>query len=437
VENKNIHGTLHVFQKTMLLWDEMHPYNAVHVVRIPQPLDLPRIRSIIQQQLELYHLTGFALDRTQKRFSYLGGTADIDIKIVEQKKETSTALDNEIELQINTSFPTEGLITPFRFFVVKEDHFFYLGLVYLHFISDAESIVYILKSIVNTYMNKRTADVQIPLRHYPCTLRHMMQFNLKYLMSWLLTLPSYIADVRRSCRVSYTDIDNYHMSFSHVTIEPSQFLALVKASKRWGVTINDILIAILLLSVSPFASKRLSSTRRKKISVASVVNIRKDLPIGIQRPFGLYLGSFMVSHTVPQGVTLDHLVKDIHKQTVKIKRHKLYLRSLIEQLLALTLIPHFSTKRQRKFYAKYYPLWGGISNVNLNTLWDQSIEENPIDYLRAVSTNPVVPLVFSLTTVQDTVNIGVSFRGAVFSRADGERIIREISKCLKTIGMTL
>lgn len=437
MENKSIHGKLHMFQKTMLLWDKFHPYNAVHVVRIPQPLDLPRLTSIIQQQLEKNHLTGFTLDRTQKRFSYQGGTAVVDIKVVEQKKEISAVLDNEIERQINTSFPTEGVITPFRFFVVKEDHVFYLGLVYLHIISDAEGIVYLLKNIVNAHMNKNTADDHVSLQHYPFTLRHMLQFNLKHLMSWLLTLPSYIFDVRGSCRVNCSDIDNYNISFSHVTLEPSQFHALVKASKKWGVTINDIVIAILLLSIAPFASKRLSLPRRKKISVASIVNIRKDLPIDIQWPFGLYLGSFMVSHTVPQGITLDHLAKDIHKQTVKIKKHKLYLRSFMEQLLALTLIPHFSPKRQKQFYAKYYPLWGGISNMNLNSLWDQSIEKNRIDYLRAVSTNPVVPLVFSITTVNDTVNVGISFKEAVFSRADYERIIKDISTYINTIGMSL
>jgi hypothetical protein len=437
MNNKSIEGNLQIFQKTMLQWDEVHPYNAVHVTRVPQPLDMHRLTSIIQQQLEMYHLTGFVLDRKRKRFFYRGGTDEIDIKLIEQKEGISHALDNEIELQINTSFQTEGSINPFRFFVVKEDNSFSLGLVYLHIIAGAESIVYLLKSIVDTYMNNSTEDVRIPLEHYPFKLRHMLQFNIKHLMSWLLTLPSYIADVRGSCRVSFSDIENNHISFSHVTLEPSQLNALVNVSKKWKVTINDLLIAILLLSLSPFASKRFSLPRRKKISVATIVNIRKDLLIEVPRPFGLYLGSFIVSHTVPQGITLERLSQDIHKQTIRIKKHKLYLRSLIEQMFALTLIPYFDKKRQRKFYTKYYPLWGGISNVNLNNIWDQSLSEHPIDYLRTVSTNPVVPLVFSITTVKDIVNIGISFREAVFSRTDCERIIREISTCIHTIDMSL
>jgi len=428
---------LHIFQRTMLLWNRIHPYNAVHVIRIPQPLDLPRLKNIIQKQLEIYHLTGLALDKKQKRFSYKGGAVAVNVKIIEEQNKISAALDNEIAIQLNTSFPTDNVITPFRFFVVREGSFFYLGLVYLHFVSSADSIVYLLQSIFNKYMNKNSADIALSLQHYYLNLRHILTFNMRYLIGWLLTLPSYIADVRRSFRPSYPDIDNHHISFSHFSIEPPQFRALVKASKRWGVTLNDIFLALLLLSISPFASNRLTSPRRKKISVASVVNIRKELPLGIQRPFGLYLGSFMVSHNVPKGITLDHLAKDIHEQTVKIKRQKLYLRSLIEQMLALTLIPLFSQKRQRKFYAKYYPLWGGISNINLNTLWDRSIEETPFDYLRAVSTGPVAPLVFSLTTVNETVKVGVSLRDTVFSGTDCEKIIREISNYIRTIEMTL
>ncbi len=436
MKNGSMKDKLHVFQRTMLLWNRIHPYNAVHVIRMLQPLDLPRLESIIQKQLEMYHLTGLALDKKQKRFSYQGGAAAINVKIIEEPNDVSAALDNEIAIQLNTSFPMENVITPFRFFVVREGSFFYLGLVYLHFVSSAESIIYLLQSIFNKYMNKNTEDISISLQHYPLTLKHMLMFRPKYLIGWLLTLPSYIADVRRSFRPSYPDINNHHISFSHFSIEPSRFRALVKASKRWGVTLNDVFLALLLLSISPFASKRLTSPRRKKISVASVVNIREELPLGIQRPFGLYLGSFMVSHNVPQGISLAHLVKDIHEQTVKIKRQKLYLRSFVEQMFALTLIPLFSQKRQGFFYTKYYPLWGGISNVNLNTLWDQSIKENQFDYIRAVSTGPVAPLVFSLTTVNETVKVGVSFRDTVFSRTDCENIIKEVSNYIGTIEKT-
>jgi hypothetical protein len=75
----------------------------------------------------------------------------------------------------------------------------------------------------------------------------------------------------------------------------------------------------------------------------------------------------------------------------------------------------FSKDRRKKFYQKNYPLWGGITNMNLNAIWEQPDEDRPIDYFRAVSTGPVTPLVLSVTTVRDTVNIGLTYRSTVFS----------------------
>jgi hypothetical protein len=34
-------GRLNIMQKAMLDWNELHPYNAIHVARVPDPLDQP------------------------------------------------------------------------------------------------------------------------------------------------------------------------------------------------------------------------------------------------------------------------------------------------------------------------------------------------------------------------------------------------------------
>ena len=82
----------------------------------------------------------------------------------------------------------------------------------------------------------------------------------------------------------------------------------------------------------------------------------------------------------------------------------------------------FSTERRKKFYQKHYPLWGGITNMNINSLWEQPPAESPIDYFRAVSTGPATPLVLSVTTVGDAMNIGLTSRSTVFSAPEIERV---------------
>jgi hypothetical protein len=77
------------------------------------------------------------------------------------------------------------------------------------------------------------------------------------------------------------------------------------------------------------------------------------------------------------------------------------------------MLAFFSPERRRKFYLRNYPLWGGVTNLNLNSLWNAG-QDGPPDYFRAVSTGPVTPLVLSVTTVHDHANFGVSYRPAVF-----------------------
>jgi hypothetical protein len=42
---------LNVFQRMMLRWRELHPYNPVHVVRIPAALALPRLQRTVATRL--------------------------------------------------------------------------------------------------------------------------------------------------------------------------------------------------------------------------------------------------------------------------------------------------------------------------------------------------------------------------------------------------
>jgi hypothetical protein len=156
--------------------------------------------------------------------------------------------------------------------------------------------------------------------------------------------------------------------------------------------------------------------------VGCIVNLRRELGIDSARTFGLFLGSFTVTHTVPDGLCLQELARDIRQQTAVIKRRRLYLATPLELGLGRFVARFFSPERRRKFYQKNYPLWGGLTNMNLNSLWEQSHADGLLDYLRGVSTGPATPLVFSVTTVGDHANVALSYRSTVFSPQDIESV---------------
>ena len=62
-------GRLNIFQKSMLQWNDLHPYNAIHVVRIPAPLDLEQLKKVIGRRLEQERLASVFIDRRAGTYS--------------------------------------------------------------------------------------------------------------------------------------------------------------------------------------------------------------------------------------------------------------------------------------------------------------------------------------------------------------------------------
>ena len=415
-------GKLNIFQKTMLQWNDLHPYNAVHVVRIPHALDLERLGNVINGALETHGITNLALNRDWGTYHYHGGAALCAIKTVAVEESSRLSLAAEIEQQLNTAFTQSERFNPFRFFVAPESDSFFLGLVYFHAVADGESVVRLLKNIVDTYILRKESKFFQPLELYPPRYDRLVRHHPGLLLRKLATIPTFTRNMRHSCRPRFRDAQNLHNGLSCFSLKPESLSALIEVAKAWGVTLNDLFLGLMMKSVSPMAPGRAGAHRRKKISCGSIVNIRKDLGLDNQRSFGLFLGSFIVTHAVPNEIGMMDLARDIRRQTLRVKQDGLYLGTPLELAFGRFMLSLFSTERRKKFYQKHYPLWGGITNMNLNSIWEQPQGERPIDYFRAVSTGPATPLVLSVTTVRDVVNIGLTYRSTVFSVAEIEQV---------------
>jgi hypothetical protein len=420
-------GKLSIPQRTVLLWDRIHPYNAVHIVTIPAPLEPERLKEIVNRCLEMKGLTGLVLDRNQYRYEFTGGPSRMEIDVIKKPGESASALKREVQKQLNLRFQCGMMGEPFRFFAVMDDHFFYLGIVYFHLISGGDSIIYLMKDIVKVYIDGKASAPCRPLTFYQKDSLCRRLLNPGNFYRWIRGLPGHIDKMRRSFRPKYADVRDHRTGFTFFSIPSSQLISLIHTAKRWDVTVNDMFLALMLMSLAPFAEGRTSEPRRRRLSLGSVINIRKNLSFDDPQRFGFFLGTFVISHDVPAGIQLEDLVKDLKKQTAKIKEDKFYLGSIMDQWLAILLIRLLYRKRWDSFYSKNYPLWGGISNINLDPIWDQS-EETGTEYIRIVSTGPATPLVFSLTTVKGRLHMGVSYRKTVFSERDVEIIIANFSK---------
>ena len=76
-------------------------------------------------------------------------------------------------------------------------------------------------------------------------------------------------------------------------------------------------------------------------------------------------------------------------------------------VVGLTIGRLLGRDKMVEFYRKRMPLAGGISNVNLNRSWAGEFHPEPLlDYIRVSPTGPLMPLVFTPTTLGKKMHLG-------------------------------
>jgi hypothetical protein len=403
-------GRLNLFQATMLDWRDLHPYNAVHAVWIDRPFDASAVTTAIERQLSDGGLTGLVLDRRRARYAWRGGAAHVEIEIVDAGDDSAASLARAFERHLNAPFPREGAIEPFRFFAVPHQHAFFLGIAYDHFIAGGDSIVALLDAIAARHAGKSTQAT--PLRRYPRTHAHLFARHPVRFVRGLGRLPALARSCRRTIRPHYHAIEDGHNGFTFCWLSQAQYRALRSAAKAWDVTLNDALIALLLLAQDAAMPGRDMTRRRHELAVASVVNLRRAHGEDAHRTFGQFLSSFRVSHPVPAGTPPAALAKDVHRATMRIKSEQLFLTTLFAMAVD-RLIGQWQSPQQRLgIYAKNYPVGAGISSLNVGALWQAGGDTDAPMYVRGVPTGPLSPIVVAATTSGERMCLGISYRTA-------------------------
>ena len=418
-------GRLGVFQRAMLSWNETHPYNAVHVALVPARLEPARLEALANELIGLTGLTGLVLDRRRRRFFCKGGPARIGLRVL-AGGHPAAALQAEIQSQINSPFHTDEAFTPFRLFAVPAGDAFYVGLVYCHFISDANPIAAILCSIAAAYRDRR--NVEIAVAACNDTRRSLLPLILKRALRFAVSAPGFVRRLSHAIKPRYSVQLGHANGFAFFKMPAEEFGAVGRAAHRWGVTVNDVFLAALLKAVAPHAAAR-QKGRRRLIAVSSIASIRKDLPADAARKLAPFLGTFTVFHPLPSGEALEMVARAVHLQTSPIKQNRLYLRTLVELAVADFVMRCASERWREKFYRQNYPIWGGVASLNLDAL--SCGDSGPVSgYLRAVSTGPVCPLVVSATTYGGALQVGISYRRAVYSSEAAEGVVSGFRHCL-------
>jgi len=427
-------GRFNFFQRMMLRWRELHPYNPVHVLRIPAPLDAGRLREAIAAQLEAQCLTGLCVDARRWRFEFEGGPAQVELRVLDGAGAADAVLSRCIEEELNRPFAAGVHENPFRFVAIDEHGAFRLALVYDHYVAGGEAIARWLTQLAGQLLG----EVALPAPAQACGPGRYRQAVLRHPGWWLRALvgvPRMLAQSRRSCRMRSRGADDRRNGFRSLQLGAAQTRALQAAAGAWGVTLHELVTACLLKALSPVVPGRDERSRRNALAVASIMNMRRDLGPASRDGISPFLAAYRVVHRVPEGIGLRQLALEVHAQVQRVKRDHLYLQSLMGLALTVPLWPLLTPRQRDAFYPKHFPVQAGITTIDLDRLWAErgGAPSARIDYLRAVPTGPLCPLVLAVTRVRGELRLGLCFRTGVYSGKAVERLTRELQQCFDAL----
>lgn len=401
---------LNTFQRLVRQWDHIHPYNAAQVLKLNGPADAQRSSAAWEQTLEALGLGRVTITHNRVMHHSLNGEMErFPVRVLS----ADSCLCTDISAQLNTPFD-DAASPPFRPFILNRGDHHYLGVVYHHWVADSVSIRLLLREwFLRLYAPAEAR--KMPISHAPGGYWSIFGSHRANwaLVEGLLTSVRWTARNRRVARIEHPQVNDFTARFSLHEAGAGLVEPLLAYARRHSATLNDLFLAVVAQACNQFVPLR-RTTRRTDLALGTIVDLRPYVRRDLSETFGLFLG-FTSTLCRPRDMDdFPRLLQHIATQSRLHKETGLPLSSPLRMLAALVVGRFYSRRKMVEFYRKRVPLAGGISNVNLNRTWAARFHPDPLlDYIRVSPTGPMMPLVFTPTTLGQHLHFGLTYRPAL------------------------
>jgi hypothetical protein len=408
-------GQLNAFQKVMLQWSSLHPYNAAHVYKIAGPLRCGDLAAAVAATFRFQGLGIAHLSEDGKSFWHETEIRP-EVEVIAGGDDPETAMKEHLTRALNQSFE-RPVARPFRFAAIDagpQSH--YVVLVYDHWVADSCAARLVLRGVLSEYLPLACPDARQRLELYPGTYREVFRRRLRggELAGAVFRSVCQWNRNRSAWRVACWSNTQWDVDYRLYPTIPGTVARLREFARANAATVHDVLLAAFgraLAEVMP------SRGRQRGLALGSIVDTRSIADEDLGRSMGAFLGYYLVRNDPDASIGLDEATRQIAARTCPIKTRHRYMDSLVNMQFINCVWPWLSATTRRHFMRKSLPMSGGISNVVVREAWMNENRGLILDYHRGVSTGPSMPIVLSPTTFRDHLNIGVSYRIAGFSRA--------------------
>ena len=437
---------LNTFQLLMRRWRELHPYNAGQAMRVSGRADFDKWRQAVTETIREMGL-GIPTVTDKGRTAAFSPVDEVPVSLEETELGTFT------NIEMNRPFRDDEL--PIRFTVLpgggsEESHL--LVAIYDHWIADSRAMRELMHRIWERYRTGGETTLRPLTIHAPhfCKL-FRKHIGFLYRSRAIRESLKSVYRHRHAWRLHLKDPQQFESHMIYIPLPEGLITRVHAFGKARNASVNDVFLAVIGQLMGDYtASERYKQKRKRfhfhrdQVGLGTIVDIRDAARQSLDHVFGLYLSSYTVVLPKPEQSSIDTLTRNISERTRKLKRSNAPVKGVTALMMARfswDLLPKLGRKHlQAQVFQKNVPVTAGISNVNMTKSWvdtpDEASRENGpvvLDYLRISPTGPLLPLVFTLTTIRDRLSLCCTYRTTAFTDAQAQDIVRKFIDKLRGV----
>jgi NRPS condensation-like uncharacterized protein len=420
-------GRLNAFQTVMYQWSGLHPYNAVHIYSLAGPLQLDRLRAAVRDTYRDNGIGKVEVDPERGTFQHEVDDAP-EIELFEGREDCQSQLAAHVTRELNRPF-ARPRCSPVRFGVIEGAGTHQLLVTYDHWLADSVAARLILRQVLLRYFAVGTPADLDPLDLYPGTYREVFarRFGRGRVALAALRCARDLLRDRSARQVAYSSVGQMAVQFDFYRTAPGTVDRLREFARQQAATVHDVFLAALGRAMARVLPRRATRGRGGDVALGTIVDTRGDAECDLSNSLGAFLSYYLVRCRPDESADLAGLTRQIAAITRPVKARRRCLDWLVNMKVLSGIVPHLSDAVRPHFFRKTLPLTAGVSNVFLREGWmDPIADERILDYARASSTGPSLPLVINPTTLGQQMNIGLSYRVTGFSRAKIEALMASL-----------
>lgn len=423
-------NALNLFQRLARRWEAVHPYNAAQVMRIRGSVAPGDVADAWADGLRTMGLGSVrVLNDWQFRHESLNGEF---IRYPLTVLPNDGSLEEHLSRELNRPFDKSDE-PPFRPFLLPTEDGAYLGVVYQHWVADSISIRAVMREWCTRLFDPtavRRSAVPHPRSGYWRLFGDRGSWRLDETV--LSNFRSHMRHRRVRKVVSHGKGDYPVRVSLHRT--PSGMINNIRSCAReHGCKVHDILLA----AVAEACDRQVPAQHRANrpdMAVGSIVDLRRHAAGDLNDMFGLFLGFTEVICNPRTLKDWPRLLRSVAAQNRVHKQNGLPQASMLWMAAAMAINRLVPDHKLYHFYRKEMPTSGGLSNVNLNDCWATHYHPDPLqEYWRISPTGPLVPLVFSTTTLGSEMTIALTCREALLPCETSQRLAEGMMGRLATV----